>query len=630
VAAAPVNSDRDRILEATDLVGLIGEQVRLLPKGSEFIGLCPFHEDARPSMYVVPAKGFYHCFACGAHGNAIDFLIGLHGMEFIEALESLASRAGLELSRRASNAGEADRRRQMTRANHLAAKFFSRTLSEDAGKAARAALAERGIDDAAIERFGIGAAPDSWDGLVNRIHSARESLPAAEQDSVPSPAIFEAARLISAKRNGGHCDFFRNRVVFPIRDELGRPIAFGARRINPQDEPKYINSPETEVFSKGSTLFGIDLAAKAIGRTGTAIICEGYTDVIALHMAGFENAVATLGTALTREHAQRLGRRCERIVLLFDGDTAGKRAADRAVEVFFGAPVDVRLCSLPDGLDPDDLLRQADGPARFKHAIDNASDAFMSMLDSFKAELDGADGITSRARVVERTLSRLASLGVDGLSGVRRKFVLSAIADSLGFSPDELSRIAMPNHPRAKGADPSDAPRESTPEPMIRAPRARRLAEEGILGLLLADRSLLPSDQLDRLSEDAFIDPPCAEIWTVLRAHIAENTSTSTPDLIAKIGSDEASKIAASLFVDCLRTIEQPDPPAVLFANAMAAFAASVDRSARRAECSEATSKPLHDAADAARALETIRKAGGDPASIPRSKRPDPPRGSSS
>jgi DNA primase len=542
-------------------------------------------------------------------------------MEFIEALESLASRAGLELSRRSSNAGDADRRRQLMRANHLAAKFFARTLAEDEGAGARAALNERGIDAAAIERFGLGAAPDAWDGLVNRIDSARASLGPDEKDTVPPPAIFEAARLIMTKKTGGHCDFFRNRVIFPIRDELGRPIAFGARRIKPDDEPKYINSPETEVFSKGSTLFGIDLAAKAIGRTGTAIICEGYTDVIALHSAGFENSVATLGTALTREHARGLGRRCERVVLLFDGDTAGKRAADRAVEVFFGAPVDVRICSLPDGVDPDDLLRQPDGPATFQAAIENAEDAFVAMLNSFKIELDNADGITARTRVVERAVSRLSSLGVDALSGVRRRFVLQAIADTLGFSSSELERVASPPV-RARGKA-SQTDEEPAQEPVIRAPRARRLAEEGVLGLLLADSTLLSQSLLDKFPVDAFVDPPCRMIWASIRTSAAEEGVTSGPDLIAKIESVEAGKLAASIFVEGLRAIEHNSDIEFLFAEAMSAFDAAVSRSARRAECDEATQQPLQDPADAARALDTIRKAGGDPASIPRSKRND-------
>ena len=631
VAAMLPNSDRDRILDATDLVALVGEQVRLEPKGSEFIGLCPFHDDARPSMYVVPAKNFYHCFACGAHGNAIDFLMNLHNMEFREALEALASRAGIELSRQTETGRQAsDRRRQLFRANQLAARFFMRTLKEPAGDSARAILNQRGINAEMIERFGLGAAPDSWDGLVTRIAQVHRELPDKDRDAVPSPEIFEAAGLLRTGRTGDRRDYFHNRIVFPIRDELGRSVAFGARRINPDDEPKYINSPETEIFQKSSTLYGLDLAAKAIGRTKTAIVTEGYTDVIALHAAGFENAVATLGTALTREHALRLGRFCDRVILLFDGDEAGRRATDRAVEVFFGAPVDVRLCSLPDGLDPDDLLRQEDGHARFQIALDSATDAFTSMLKRFREELDAADGLTARTRIVETTISKLSSLGADALSGMRRRFVLQAIADTLGFSTHELNALSSPRRAQPQS---DEAPAAAIAvEPIVRAPRDRRMAEEQLAALLLAEPSMLsqatvlhdedtPADPISRFSLQRIQDPLCRKIWSVLGSVDLTAQTPHGPDLVAGVthNDEEAGRLAAALFVEGLRTLARDGAVADdLLVTACIELDTVIARQGRAEVRDAATRRSIQGADDAARAIEDIRKAGADPASIPR------------
>ena len=630
MAATNGQSDRDRVLAATDLVAVVSEQVRLQPKGSEFIGVCPFHDDSRPSMYVVPAKNFYHCFACGAHGNAIDFLINLHRMEFREALEALASRAGIELTgNRQADSGASDRRAQLFRANELAARFFSRVLREGDDPNGRETLAERGISNESIERFGIGMAPKNWDDLLKRVREF-----ANERTDVPSPKIFEDAGLLRMSKRGELIDYFRNRLIFPIRDELGRPIAFGARRIDPDDEPKYLNSCETEIFSKSSTLFGLDLAKKAMTRTRTAIVCEGYTDVIALHAAGFENAVAALGTALTREHAKRLSRFCDNIILLFDGDEAGRRAADRGIEVFFGAPVDVRLCSLPEGMDPDEILQQPDGAERFQAALDGAVDALQSLIQGFSRSLEAADGITARSRVVEQALSRLSSLGMDDLSVVRRRLVVDAIAGSLGLSSAELDHMATPKgRMAAPPVEPPPMEDQNLPEePLVRAEMARRTAEERLLQLVLADPELAhcpisldgeePATVLDRYPPDRFEDPVCRLAWIPVHARADHGMIPDGPDLIAEVASEEAGCLASSLFVQGLRELGRSETPArELLESAAREFEAVIARQHRRIARSEATGRQINDLHDAARAIEALRAAGADPAAIPRTHR---------
>ena len=624
-------NDRDRVLEATDIVSLVAEQIRLDPKGDEFVGLCPFHEDSKPSMYVVPRKGFYHCFACGAHGNAIDFLMNLHRMEFLEALETLAGRAGIELTRIGGAEGRASagRRTLLLRANALAAKFFGRMLTEedgDSGRLGRSILEERGIDSETAEKFGLGMAPDAWSTLVDRVESFRRDSTMVDGDEVPDLEIFEAAGLVRPSKRGTMIDAFRNRLIFAIRDELGRPIAFGARKIDPEDEPKYLNSPESDVFHKGGTMYGLDLAAKSIAKTRTAIICEGYTDVIALHIAGFENVVATLGTALTRHHADRLGRFCDTVILLFDGDLAGQRAADRAVEVFFASTVDVKLCTLPDGLDPDELLRRDGGPAQFEKAIASSIDAPVALLADFRKALDSAGGVSARQRIVDDVINRLNGLGLDGVAGVRRSFIIDQIAGILGVPASMLDQGPRRFTPRAAETEHHEDTRELAV--MIRAAGGRRRAEESVVRLALADTALLSrtismhtgdATALQQFEHTRFEDPPCREAWRIMEATASAGSIPEGPDLIAAIEDEGIGCIVSALFVEGLREVSVPEvDTAELFQQAADTLQAAIERDGRLADRSDLASRPVASAAEALAAINKIRASGSDPAAIGR------------
>jgi len=629
-------NDRDRVLAATDLVSLVAEQVRLEPKGTEFIGVCPFHDDSRPSMYVVPQKGFYHCFACGAHGNAIDFLMNLHKLEFREALETLASRAGLELTRgrRPEDAGRAGDRALLLRANRLAASFFRRMLAEEEiGAAGRAILADRGISAELAESFGLGIAPDAWSTLADKVQSANRDGLEVAGEPVPTPETFVSAGLVRTSSRGSLIDQFRNRLIFPIRDELGRPIAFGARKIDPEDEPKYLNSPESEVFHKGRTLYGLDLASRAIAKSRTAIVCEGYTDVIALHGHGFANAVATLGTALTREHAARLARFCDTVILLFDGDAAGRRAADRAVEVFFASEVDIRLCTLPDGLDPDELLRGEDGPARFQAALDAAPDALVSLLAEVRARLDEATGVTARQRIVDEVLRKLDGLGFEGVAGVRRSFVLEQLAGILGVSVSMLDRgTRRPAAPMSMPlpVEPSDGLPVEDPmvRPIERAALRRRTAEEALLRLVLADGELVtakidlgdgPRPVIDRFRPDDFLDDPCRIAWELVVRAVGEGLVPDGPDLVAEIDDRGLAALVSECFTLGYRALRAADAdPAAMLADAVRDLHAAIERDARLSDRADLASRPVQSVEDAAAALQRLRAAGSDPAAITR------------
>ncbi|MFU8828054.1 MAG: DNA primase [Phycisphaerales bacterium] len=428
MATSGFHNDRERVLDATNIVDLIGEQLRLVPKGREFVCLCPFHEDSKPSMYVVPHKQIYHCFACGAGGNALDFTMNYHAMGFVEALKHLAERSGVELTPwkgTGQQPGEPNQsgisKEELLKANAFALSFY-RTIfrHQQHGTVAREIAEKRGLTPEVIDQFQIGAAPDRFDGLLSAIQA--KSL---------KPAPFVELGLLKTKESGGHYDALRNRLIFPILDQMNRPIAFGGRIINPDDTPKYLNSPETRLFHKSSTLYGIHAAFQAIKSSRVAIITEGYTDVIACHKAGFQNVVATLGTALTPKHASILKRVADTVVLLFDGDEAGQRASDRAVEVFFREPVDVKIATLPGGKDPDELLAEEGGPALFDETIDAAEDAMAFRFARLERKLqmnNALPGTEARSRAVEEELSRIVSLGLNDLTPVRKQTILRKLA----------------------------------------------------------------------------------------------------------------------------------------------------------------------------------------------------------
>jgi DNA primase len=588
MSSGPLSSDRDRVLAATDILSLIGEVVALRPKGREHVGLCPFHDDRSPSMAVVTHKagnggtGFYKCFACGAAGNAIDFVINYHRMEFPEALRFLAARANIELTpwqgaqARQRSDGEPTRD-DILRANALAERFFRRVFADaEAGLKARTEAQRRGFGPETIEEFGIGAAPARMDALVEGV---RRALKSAGSDYPPFEA-FVAAGVVRPARSGGHIDLLRDRLVFPICDDLGRPIAFGGRKLDPEQEPKYLNSPESPVFHKSKALYGMHRAKRPIVEAKCAIITEGYTDVIACHRAGFRNAVATLGTALTREHARILRRMADTVVLLFDGDEAGQKAADRALEVFFSEAIDIKICVLPDGLDPDDLLRQEGGAERFQRALDRSADALSFVASRIRRQLEGR-GISGRQQWVEQTVAKFVDLGLNAMSGVRRQLVLHTLADLFDLPVVEIDRFAKSMRARplpgvasgsaeiSSGAMGSGA--NSIVEVTAAMPssglsigsaaraRARKVAERRLLGLLCCDPALaslavpvegagtLPISEA--IAPNEFADPGHAAIFAAIRDAAEAARVLNFEGLIGEIADPAFKRLASDLYL---------------------------------------------------------------------------------
>jgi DNA primase len=624
-------SDRDRVLESTDLVALVGEHVALKPKGREHVGLCPFHDDRSPSMAVVTHKGnaFYKCFACGAAGNAIDFVMEFHKMAFPEALRHLAARAGIQLRniREDGPKDPATSREALRAAMAAANRFYRKCLADERlGAMAREHVQRRGLAPEAVAQFELGASPDGWDHLVK--HMERLVAHAAGAGEPLHRESFEALGLVRPGQRGP-IDGFRGRLMFPIHDELGNCIAFGARALKDGDEPKYLNSPDSPLFSKGRTLYALHHARRAIIEAKHALIVEGYVDALALHAAGVHNVVATLGTALTKEHARTLQRMAERITLVFDPDTAGERAADRAVETFLAVPVDVRIARLPDGLDADELLAREGGRGAFDAAIDAGEDALAWMVRRFRADLRGADGMSGRQQRLQGLLQKLGELGFRSIDPLRRRFVLNALSEMVQVPAETLER-SMPL-PRTAAPVTSDTASETAPEAEPAAPatprqRARLVAERNFLAAVLGltERSDLrvrvgDADALplaEAFSDEHFDHPEHRALWTLIAARLESGKSFRVQDIVADTGVPTLKLLAGELYETGSRRMESADG-----LPALQAAAADLDRILRASAESPLPPRKDLDGTTLQAVLERRRKEGHRPGAIARAVR---------
>ena len=389
----------DEIRARLTLSDIIGRSVKLTRKGREYTGLCPFHNEKTPSFTVSDDKNFYHCFGCGAHGDVISYLIENYGLSFPDAVERLAAEAGLEVPASTPQEREREQRRaELVDVVEAACLFYERTLWGDAGRQGLEYLRGRGLTDETIRRFRLGFAP------------ARNSLKTAiVSNEMPEAMMLEAGLMRRPDDGRSPYDFFRDRVIFPIRDGRGRPIAFGGRTMG-DGEPKYLNSPDTPLFDKRRTLFGLDTARKAAYDSGRVIVAEGYMDVIVLAQAGLNETVAPLGTALTESHIAQLWKLADEPVLCFDGDKAGLRAAGRAAEralPLLAPEKSLRFVTLPEGEDPDSLV-SAQGAAAINALIDKAA-PLAAMVWSLEAEgrnIDTPERIAGlEKRLEDRALS---------------------------------------------------------------------------------------------------------------------------------------------------------------------------------------------------------------------------------
>ncbi|MDQ2979645.1 MAG: DNA primase [Acidobacteriota bacterium] len=370
---------------ASDIVEVIGEHTRLKKAGRSWKGLCPFHNERTPSFTVDRDKGLYHCFGCGAGGDVIHFVRQMDRLEFPEAVEALAGRFGVVIPRRARGPRD-DRREKLLEAAAAAQRFYASELANSSSRGA-AYLEERGVSPELIHRLGLGHAPDSWDALSRALSG-----------SVPESLLVEAGLLTPGQEGKRAYDRFRDRLLFVIRDDRGRPIGFGGRALSPENEPKYLNSPETPLFQKKRTLYGLSEARDAMRRRERVVLVEGYFDHLALLSAGIEETVASMGTALTPEQCEKLRRLVSRVIVCYDGDAAGRAATRSALSLLFAHGFAATVARLPVGADPHDVLRR-EGPGSLVTRIAEAPDALTWLLEDADPQEPGLSPAGKSERV---------------------------------------------------------------------------------------------------------------------------------------------------------------------------------------------------------------------------------------
>ncbi|MBX2996171.1 MAG: DNA primase [Bdellovibrionaceae bacterium] len=463
----------EKVQEANNLVDVISQYTQLKPAAGGFMGRCPFpdHPEKTASFSVSEAKQVYNCFGCGKKGNIFTFLRDYNGMNFRDALEYLANRANIAIPEDTSADRDqqdliSKKKKELMNANKIAAQYFFESFRRlPSNHHAKVYAAKRGLTPETIQEFQIGYAGEEWDGLTNYLKSKGVSMSLAEE-----------ARLIKARKEGnGHFDLFRDRLMFPILNPMGEPIAFGGRVIL-QGEPKYLNSPETPVFTKGKILYGMSQAARYVRSEDQVLIVEGYMDVVSLAQSGISQCVATMGTALTPEHGKILGRMTKNVIALFDGDQAGLTAAERSLPILLASELHPKGLVLPDDMDPDDFIK-ARGPEALKQMLDRAPDLFTLVLGQWTQEFRGE--ASEKVQLCDRLLPIFESMRDHRLKGLYFREVQAKLGveerwlmDALKFSPRGSGYQApMQNAAPARNASFSGSSRGSEaaekPAPMV-------------------------------------------------------------------------------------------------------------------------------------------------------------------
>jgi DNA primase len=440
----------DEVRARADIVDIIGEMVSLKKAGREYKANCPFHEERTPSFYVAPDKGFYKCFGCGKSGDVFGFVMERLGMDFIEAVRYVGGRAGVEIREVRRTNEEEDPNRPLYEISAFAQSWFREQLLDEAvGAKARAYLEGRGISMEVAERFGVGWAPDEW----------RAFREAAVKHGFDEDQMLQLGLLKQSERSREPYDGFRGRIIFPIMALGGKVIAFGGRILEGEG-PKYLNSPETPIYHKGQTLYGLSWAKNVIRREEAALVVEGYMDVVSLAAAGFEHAVAPLGTALTPEQARLLSRYCTRVFLLFDSDAAGLRATFKAGDVLLEEGMHPAVVTLPDGEDPDTLVR-SQGPAALSALLDDAVDVLDRKIQILE-QRHFFESIERRRSAVDRLLPTLRAAKDPALHDI----YVSRVSEVTGVRRETLESEVT----RARSGHP---PRQATDRPPPIRPAVR-------------------------------------------------------------------------------------------------------------------------------------------------------------
>lgn len=511
----------DELLSRTDLVDLVSEFVPLTKKGNSYWGCCPFHSEKTPSFHVVPDKQIFKCFGCGKGGGAFNFVMELENLTFRDAVAVLAKRAGMEVPDTGHGPDSGERRKKLLEINRQAARAFHRWLYQPEGGQGLSYLQNRGLSRQTLTRFGLGFAPNRWDGLIQEL--AKEGYDKRD--------LLDAGLAVSNK-DGRIYDRFRNRVMFPIIDVRGDVIGFGGRVMDGAT-PKYLNSPETLVYNKSRNLFALNYAKKS--KAGEIILTEGYMDTIALHQAGFDSAVASLGTALTSDHARLIAHYFSKVILAYDGDDAGVAAAQRAISLLEKEGLQVRVLQVTGAKDPDEFIK-AYGPEAFAHLLEQSENQVDYRLNQLRRKFRLEDD-TQKVAFLQEAAQMLSALP----SAVEREIYGGHAAQMAGVTPEAMAlEIKKAFSQRVRREQKKQERRDLTPSIQMQ-PRARGLryenirsarAEEGILRLLLLDPALL--QEMENLRGEEFSSPLLGQVFHCLTDQIRQGR---TPNLAVLAGT---------------------------------------------------------------------------------------------
>lgn len=507
----------DDILGRVDIVEVVSAYIPLKRAGRNFKACCPFHKEKTASFMVSAEKQIYHCFGCGAGGNAFNFLMQYERMEFPEAVEHLARKAGIILPERHRQDRQSNGTvTQIHKINEAAAMFYQSSLRSTRAQAAHRYLENRRITPHTAKTFRLGYAPDEWDGLVRHLNSHKFDLELAQK-----------AGLVIAGKDRGFYDRFRGRIVFPITDARSAVIAFGARVLD-KSLPKYINSPETPVYVKGNHLYGLDLAKEAIRQEDKAVVVEGYLDCIMPYQAGMRNIVASLGTALTPQQARLLKRYTHNVCLVYDGDMAGQAASIRSLEIFIDEGINLTVAVLPEGFDPDSFTA-ARGIEAFSSLIAGAATIFDYKL-KFLMGRTGKAGAESKAAVVSDMLSTIARFK----NAVLRSEYIKKLSEALDVDESAL----LTELSRAKAGIRTD---EGALPSGIR-PSAVHPTEKLLIKLMLEESSLIEQIR-DRLDPEDFQDSRTSRIVRLMLELTSSGKPLAPGAILNHVGSDEAMRL---------------------------------------------------------------------------------------
>ena len=545
----------DELIARNPIEDVVGQYVSLKRAGANMFGLCPFHGEKTASFSVAPDKGIYYCFGCHKGGGVVNFMMEVEGLSYHDAVRSLAKRAGLEVPDDEQYQSRYRQQERLWAVHKEAARFFHTQLYAPAGKAALEYALGRGMPKSTLINFGIGYAPDSWNSMVKHLRAK----------GYTDEELKDSGLVTVSQKNGELFDRFRDRLMFPIIDVRGNVIGFGGRIMKKDDNAaKYLNSPETMIFNKRKNLFGLNMAKKS--KLGYLILVEGYMDAIALHQYGFDCAVASLGTSLTEEHAVLLSKYTEQVVLIYDGDEAGQRAAQRAIPMLEKAGLQVKVLRMKDAKDPDEYLKKF-GPDKFKVLLEQSSNRVEYQLNSIHRKYDLRED-EQRVKFIQEAAQLICSLP----SAVQREVYGRRVAEA-GLISYEAMKLEVDKAFKRRTSKEKKQQEQQDLQPVKNLqPKTRAfyyknmksaMAEEAVLAMVIKEPALF--DKTGELTEDVFSAPVLGRAFVQLKQRYFQGLEVAIA-VLAEFSSEEMSHLVGvtqrhsgpineTALMDCIRTI---------------------------------------------------------------------------